>query len=140
MSSFLANSHLIRILITGAASAILWGSVPADGYSWEYQSHFPPTLRCAGDLISKGDSVARLVDRCGRPASISRTEAYSTEEPVYTYRSDGAKVQTGTTTVTHSAHESWLYDFGRGRFTYDIGVDDAGYITSITEGRYGSLR
>jgi len=131
--------RVLRPLVTGSAVALLWGIVPTDSGAWQMQSRFPPMLRCAGDLISEGDSVARLVNRCGEPSSIVRTAASSTEKPVYSYGKDGSKVQTGTQTVTHPAYETWFYHPGPGHFSYEIRVSGS-IITSIEQGRYGGLR
>lgn len=137
----MTGAALIRekalIIITGSAVALLWGMVPADSAAWQMQSRFPPSLRCGGDLISQGDSVAWLIDRCGAPSSIEKTAAYSTEKPVYFYR-DGHEVA-GTTTVTHPAYETWFYYAGPGHFSYKIRVTGS-RITNIEQGRYGSLR
>jgi hypothetical protein len=131
--------RVLHTLITGSAVALLWGIVPAESGAWQMQSRFPPILRCSGDLLSQGDSVARLVTLCGSPDSISRTAASSTEKPVYSYDKNGYQVQTGTQTVTRPAYETWFYNAGPGHFSYEIRVSSS-IITSIEQGRYGGLR
>ncbi len=128
---------MITPLITGLALSLLLVSTPVSAdVLWQNRPLFQPTLRCAGRIISVGDSAASLVYRCGEPSSIERTAAYTTDEPVWETR-NGHRIQTGTTSVSHPGYETWRYHYGRGRFNWRIVIDDAGRIGAMSQDSYG---
>jgi len=88
------------------------------------------SLRCGNDIVSEGDSVLLLRERCGPPTRVDRYEGKSAIE-----RYD---VFTGRYVIEYVAdpYEVWTYNFGPSRFITRIRVRD-GVVKSIETGGYG---
>jgi hypothetical protein len=77
-------------------------------------------LRCGNQLVSLGDSMATVIDRCGQP-----TEARRVDRVIRT-RYGRARVVLDT----------WLYDFGPQTFTRTLTFGD-GVLRDVEVGGYG---
>lgn len=87
-------------------------------------------LRCHGDIVSKGDSTAALLKKCGEP---TRTEQYDRRisRRVYDVRRDEYFIE-----EVALPYEIWTYNFGPTRFLTLITVEH-GKILKIETSSYG---
>ena len=84
------------------------------------------SVRCAGGIVSTGDTKLDLLGKCGPPALADRAGA--------TRAVIDARV--GTALRVAGPVEIWTYDFGKSRFTQLVRIEK-GRITSIERGSYG---
>jgi len=85
------------------------------------QAAHAETLRCGSALIEAGDSVFRVVDKCGEPASKT-----SVDEPIYSQDANGRSYQSGSV-----RSELWRYNFGPQKFPATLKITN-GTVRSIT--------
>jgi len=103
------------------------------------------SLRCAGGIVSVGDSALDLLAKCGAPALRDRrvderwlVTAGSPTQPDHvgvgqrTVQPDVVGVGQRTTVVL----EDWSYDFGSNAFTYVIKLEN-GRVADFVRGGYG---
>jgi len=100
----------------------LWSALTLAGaYCVLMQPALAESLRCGSSLIETGDTVFRVVDKCGEPSAKT-----TIDEPIFSQDSSGRSYQSGSV-----RSELWRYDFGPQKFPAILKITN-GAVRSIT--------
>jgi hypothetical protein len=95
------------------------------------------TLRCQGRLVSIGDTVSDVLDKCGEPDKVNQWKENQNSyiSQIFDYEQDryiAPKLVKGPIVVEH-----WKYDFGSTRFIRYLRFEN-GKLIKIESGEKGS--
>jgi hypothetical protein len=107
--------------ITGFAM-VLFLSQAAAGHAVE-----TGTMRCAGGIVSIGDTAGAVAGKCGEPAIVAQRQQSSLE---------GGRRRGYGAIVTTVAIDDWTYNFGPSQFQYQVTFEN-GRVTRIESLDYG---
>jgi hypothetical protein len=91
------------------------------------------SLRCAGGIVSVGDSALDLLAKCGPPALRDRRVD---ERWRLSAGSEAQPEVVGVGQRTTAVLEDWSYDFGPNAFTYVVKLEN-GRVVDFVRGGYG---
>ncbi len=120
-TSRLASSTIARGLVTALAALAAPAALAGDS-----------SLRCAGGIVSLGDSALDLLAKCGSPALRDRR----VDEQWLVSAGSEAQPDLGVGRRTTVVVEEWWYDFGPNAFTSAVELRN-GRIVGFVRGSYG---
>jgi hypothetical protein len=82
------------------------------------------TMMCSGGIVSLGDTMGQVTNKCGQPAFSSQRESRKTD-----------RAYGGITRITTTI-DDWQYNFGPNQFQYRI-VFEGGRVSKIESLDYG---
>jgi hypothetical protein len=85
------------------------------------------SMRCAGGIVSIGDTAGSVAGKCGEPAFIAQRQQSSLE---------GRRRSTYGTTITTVTIDDWTYNFGPQQFQYQVSFEN-GRVMRIESLDYG---